>query len=91
MITRVAEPLDAERVAALHLPGWQEAYAGTIEPRRLAAITADLEGMVRFWRTMIDLGLRWPVRSSRRTPDGQAAQPGAGRGAYRPGPLPLPA
>jgi GNAT superfamily N-acetyltransferase len=59
MIIRVAEPQDAERAAALHLACWQEAYAGIIEPRRLAAVTADLDGMVRFWRTMIELGLRW--------------------------------
>jgi len=59
MIIRLAEPRDAENAAALHLACWREAYAGIVDRQRLAAITADLDGTVEFWRTMINLGGRW--------------------------------
>jgi len=59
MIIRLAEPADAENAAALHLACWREAYDGIIDARRLAEITADLDGTVELWRTMIALGRRW--------------------------------
>ena len=59
MIIRLAEPADAEGGAALHLACWREAYAGIMEPQRLAEITGDLDGTVEHWRTMIRLTRRW--------------------------------
>ena len=59
MIIRVAEPRDAEGGAALHLACWREAYAGIVDPRRLAEITGDLDGTVEHWRAMIAVSRRW--------------------------------
>ena len=59
MIIRLAEPADAEGGAALHLACWREAYAGIVEPQRLAEITGDLDGTVEHWRAMIAVSRRW--------------------------------
>ena len=59
IVIRLAQPEDAEAGAALHLACWREAYAGILDPQRLAAITADLDGTIEHWRTMIRLSRRW--------------------------------
>jgi ribosomal protein S18 acetylase RimI-like enzyme len=56
MIIRPAELGDVASGAACHLACWREAYAGLVDPERLATLTADNEVKVEMWRTVINQG-----------------------------------
>ena len=56
MIIRPARPEDAESGAACHFAIWREAYAGLVDPDRLAAATSDLAAQVARWRSWIAEG-----------------------------------
>lgn len=51
---------DAEAAARCHATCWQEAYAGIVDPVRLAEATADLDARMRRWRqSLADGAERW--------------------------------
>jgi GNAT superfamily N-acetyltransferase len=57
---RRAEVVDAEAGAWCHLLCWREAYAGLLEPARLAEKTGDVEMRTEKWAGAIEAGLvRW--------------------------------
>ncbi len=56
IIIRPVGPADAESGAACQFAVWREAYAGLVDPERLAAVTADLDAQVVRWRGAISEG-----------------------------------
>src|SRR3954462_10090867 len=57
---RRAVVTDAEAAAWCHLTCWQEAYAGLVDPERLAEKTSDLEVRVQRWTEQLESGVqRW--------------------------------
>ncbi|HSU34701.1 MAG TPA: GNAT family N-acetyltransferase, partial [Propionibacteriaceae bacterium] len=56
MIIRRARLADVESAAACHLACWQEAYAGIVEPERLAGIVAKLPARVELWLRLVNSG-----------------------------------
>ena len=59
MIIRAVRPDDAESGADCDFAIWREAYAGLVDPDRLAAATSDLAAQVDRWRSWSAAG--WPV------------------------------
>jgi hypothetical protein len=53
---RAAELTDAESGGACHLACWREAYAGIVDPERLAVLTATVAERVDLWRRWITEG-----------------------------------
>jgi GNAT superfamily N-acetyltransferase len=60
LVIRRAEVADAEAGAWSHLLCWREAYAGLVDPGRLAERTSDLERRTGKWSGAIAAGIvRW--------------------------------
>jgi GNAT superfamily N-acetyltransferase len=59
-LIRRATVSDVEAGAQCHANCWQEAYAGIVDPTRLAEATADVPARSRRWQTAIEDGAeRW--------------------------------
>jgi ribosomal protein S18 acetylase RimI-like enzyme len=50
VVLRPPTSADVEAAARCHLACWQEAYAGLVDPERLAVITGDLDWAIDLWR-----------------------------------------